>query len=63
MTIWDEIINSCVQVNIGRNKETKNTCPEFGAICPQCGSEHLEYNGTLNLVCPECGYETAAGFT
>jgi len=63
MGVWDEIINSSIQENVGQSEEIKNICPEFGAICSQCKSAHLEYNGTLNLICPKCGYETAAGFT
>jgi len=63
MNVWEKIINSSIQKNVGQNEESKNSRPEFEAICSQCRSAHLEYNGKLNLVCPKYGYETAAGFT
>jgi uncharacterized Zn finger protein (UPF0148 family) len=64
MGIWDEIINSNNQKNTGQNNEEGvSSCSELGAICPQCGGAHLEYDGKLNLVCPVCSYEATAGFT
>jgi len=63
MGIWDEIINASIQKKVGQNEESKNSCLEFGAICPQCRSAYLEYNGKLNLVCLKCGYEAVVGFT
>ena len=63
MGVWDEIINSDNKKHAGVNKEGAGNCSEFGAICPRCGAEHLEYDGKLNLICPACGYEAAAGFT
>jgi hypothetical protein len=26
-----------------------------GDLCPLCGEEKLDYDGTLNLACPRCG--------
>ncbi len=64
MGIWDEIINSNIQKHVRQNNEERtSTCSELGAICPQCGASHLEYDGKLNLACLTCGYEAAAGFT
>jgi len=63
MGVWDKIINSSIQKNVGQNEKSKNSCPEIGAFCPQCRSAHLEYNGKLNLICPKCGFEAVFGFT
>ena len=64
MGIWDMIINSNIQKHAGKNNEERtSSCLELGAICPQCGVSHLEYDGKLNLVCPICSYEAVAGFT
>jgi hypothetical protein len=27
-----------------------------GDLCPKCRSEHLDYDGLLNLSCPRCGF-------
>ena len=62
--LWDEIIRSGKPEEGDKNGIDREThCPEFGAICPNCGKAQLEYDGMLNLACPECQYASAAAFT
>jgi hypothetical protein len=30
-----------------------------GDLCPECGQEHLDYDGLLNLSCTNCGFSVA----
>ena len=41
-------------------KETR-VALERGAICPECGSGVLDYNGLLELECPLCGFKSGDG--
>ncbi len=34
-----------------------------GDLCPHCGQEQLDYDGTLNLACPRCGLILGGCFT
>jgi tRNA(Ile2) C34 agmatinyltransferase TiaS len=63
MGIWDEIIESYKVEKTLKNEKEKVVCIEKGAICPQCASANLSYDGKLNLKCPSCGYEISVGFT
>lgn len=37
--------------------------PKVGDLCPQCGRDHIDYDGMLNLTCLHCGYTLAGCFT
>jgi len=34
-----------------------------GDLCPRCGKEKLDYDGTLNLACPRCGVIQGGSFS
>jgi hypothetical protein len=60
-------MTSCppVSVDIERDK-LGNAAPHElrpGDLCPRCGEERLDYDGTLNLACPRCGAIQGGSFS
>jgi len=56
--------NSAEHADRSRPKaSTRFAEPRRGALCPQCGVGHLDYDGCLNLVCDRCEYQAGGAFT
>lgn len=46
-----------------RKDRSKSRRLRSGDLCPICQTEHLDYDGLLNLSCPRCGAIVSGCFT
>ena len=48
-----------ISLSMEEIKQVESFIPEAGALCPQCRSAKIDYDGMLNLSCPDCSFTLA----